>query len=465
MTEEAKTEPIQDIDSDEDIETIGAEAALADGPAAQAEVSGAEETEGVAASESAEPAEPEAPAVEPTEPAEPIEPERIAPRRQSLVLRSGSCDMRVGQDALDLLGQCLKAVSGKPRKTVIVEQAGTSDEVVELCRRSVIDAGYEVASLEAPAGRAARNIAFANTLTAKLVAEGITADDPIVVIGDGDAISGALYVSSTWRGGCVLAAVPTTLDAMVEVLPTPRALDLEGAQEALLAKGNVRLAICDIDIIPRDGATTLLGYAYMIATAVVSSKATFSDFAVCADKLLAWDPETVTKCIMDSSKARCRVASSTAIAMRQGVGYGQNFARALERCISSAEVDTERYAVDTNPCFAALVGEGLRIAARFAAAYKPEKSELLDMVFTQDGMLDKFGLKEVACVVDPEQFVSELRAVEFERSNRFMPAIPLDYGRVRLTTLDDEVIAEHIAAWCKSRRKLARRRAKELAQA
>lgn len=412
----------------------------------------------VAAPESAEPEELEA-----------TEPARVEPRRQTVVLRSGSCDMRVGQDVNDLLGQVLKQFSGNPRRTLMVSGPEVLPELVENSRRSLVNMGYDVRQLEAPADNKARTLEFATTLQAALAKEQITADDPVVVIGDADLISGALYVTSTWYGGCILAAVPTTLDGMVEIAATPRALDTPGAQDALLGRGNVRLMLCDIDNLPKfapgekPDAATLNGRAVLAAGALVSNKAAFSDFGIALDKFLENDPATLTKTIMDIAKARGRVVAATAIAQRQGVLYGVGIARALRQCIDAQQVDPERYLVD-EPCDGELLAEGIRIAARLGAAVKPDKPELVDLVFAQDGMLDKLGLKEVACVIEPEALLAAMKEVEYTRQNRFMLAIPADYGRVRLTTIDDELLAEHIGAWCKARRKLARRRAKEAQQ-
>lgn len=397
------------------------------------------------------------------------EPSRVEAKRQSLVSRSGSCDMRVGQDLNDLLGTYLKQVAGKPRRTLLVRGATTSPELVELCRRSLVDQDYDVRQYEAPAGRDARGYAFVTQLTETLAKESITSEDPIVVVGDGDLISGVLFAASTWLGGCVLAAVPTTLDAMVEVLPTPRSVDTPSMPNALFAKGNVRLALCDIDNLPADSADgtpnpeKLMGYATMVASAMAAGKNTFSDLALAADDILAGDLGALTSQILDVSKARARVAGSTALAMRQGVLYGISFAEALAKCLKTQEVDAGRYLVDQDPCEGRLLAEGMRIAARLSAARSPEKPELVDLVFTQDGLLDKLGLTEVACVVDPVQLKEALRAGEFARKNRFMLAIPMDYGRVRLSNIEDELLEQNLAAWCKSRRKLARRRAKEAA--
>lgn len=393
--------------------------------------------------------------------------ERVEMHRQSLVLRGGSCDVRVGQDLNDKLGTFLKQFSGTPRRTLLVTGPEVAFELTETCRRSLVDIGFDVRQTCAAAGREARSLAYTQQLQEILAKEGISADDPVVVIGDADLISGVLYVTATWYGSCILACVPTTLDAMTEVLCTPRSIDIPGAQDALLAKGNIRLALCDVDNLPpvtlgeTPDASTLMGYAVMAATAMVSGKNTFTDFSLALDEFMAGNPEVVTKQIVALTKARSHVVASSALAMRQGIQYGVDIARALRICLEAQEVDEQRYCIDKDVCDALLLAEGIRIAARLSAAHTPEKTDLVDLVFAQDGLLNRLGLTEVACVVDPQAFLATLKEVAFTRSNRFMPAIPLDYGRVRLTSIDDGLIEEHIAAWCKSRRKLARRRAKE----
>lgn len=375
-------------------------------------------------------------------------------RRQSIVTRSGACDMRAGVDATDALGQSLKSVVGKPRRTLLVRGSDVADELVERVRRTLADVGFDIRTRELPAGRAARNLRVASGLMDALAEEGITADDAIVVVGDADLISLGVFVASTWCAGCVLAAVPTTLDGMVDVTVTPRALDADDAPERLLARGNVRLAICDPNNLPDVSAAdegTLMGRAVMVAGGVAAGSQTFNELAVRADALLAGDAEAIVDEVLEMTKSRCRVASSTALAVRQGVMYGQDIARGLGRVVDAAPSQ--------------LLGEGLRIAARLAAAHHPDDAHLVDFVFVQDGLLEKFGLDEIPCEVEPEAMLEALRSSAYERSNRFMPALPLDYGRVRLTTLEDELLSEHVRAWCRARRKLKRRLERRAAKA
>lgn len=376
----------------------------------------------------------------------------VVVRRQSLATRMGVCDMRVGVGATAQLGEALRGVVGKPRRVLVAHSADVPADVVEEVRRSLIDTGFEFHQLELAGGRASRNLDEATRVFEALASHSITADDAIVAVGDAGLISTLVFVASTWCAGTVLAAVPTTLDGMVDVTVTPRALDVSAASEMLLAKGVVRLAVCDPANLPDapDDPGTLMGRAVLVAGAVTAGETTFSELAVRADGIVAQDAETLVDEVLDITKSRCRVASSAALAVRQGLLLGMGFARAIGRRLDAAGSQ------DT-PGEGRLLAEGLRIAARLAVAHQEKDAEaLLDLVFAQDALLERFGLAEVPCDLDADDVLAALRAEELSRSNRFMLALPLDFGRVRLTNVPDDLLYQHLKAWCKARRKLKR---------
>ena len=379
-------------------------------------------------------------------------------RRQALALRSGVCDMRVGAGAVERIGQDLRVIVGKPKRAFVVFSSEVSPELVQTVERSLIDIGFAVTCHELAAGRACRNLEAASALYPELASAGITSEDALVAVGDADLISMLLFVASTWCGGCPLAAVPTAFDGIMDVSVTPRSLDCAGSQEALAARGNVRLMICDPTVVSAAAIdeATLMGHAISVAGAVTAGKTSFSDLALRADALLAGDDEAFTSSVMELTKARCRIASSSAVAIRQGVVYGADIARGLKACLREAG------AADITD--ARLLAEGMRISARLAAAHQGPETELVDFVFAQDALLEKFGLAEVPCELEAVRLLEAIRSEMLCRQNRFMLALPLDYGRVRLTPLEDDVLVAHLGAWCKMRRRLKRRLEREAAK-
>ena len=453
-------------------EVAGPVAESADAADPDAAESGSAESKAAEPADDAAGAAPEADAPEVAEPApeaddsaaaEPV----VAVRRQSIVLRSGACDLRVGPGVVDQVGQAAKTVAGKPGSVFVLSGDDVSEALLENVRRCLVDQGFtNLSGASVPAGRSARHLSQASHVYDELAAAGLSADDPIVAVGDADVLSLAVFVGSTWQTGTSVVAVPTTFDGMVDVTVTPRSIDTDSSSQMLLARGNLRYAICDTDLLPgADDATSLMANTVMVAGAMAAGESNFSDLALRAEGIMARDAQTLVDEILDITKARTRVAASTALAMRQGVLYGQSLSRALAACLAEQDATDARFAVETEVCEARLLAEGLRISARLAAARQATDESVVDLVFAQDALLDKLGLSEVACNVSAERLISALRDEELSRSRRFMLALPLGYGRVRLNTVEDEMLAEHLGAWCRARKKLARRRAKAAAQA
>ena len=402
-------------------------------------------------------------AEEATEP----EPVVVPIRRQSIVLRSGACDMRVGPGAADQLGQATKSVAGKPGHTLLVAGDDVPDELVERLRRSLVDVGFSVTIRAVPFGRESRKLVHAMRLYDEFAAAGVTPDDPVVAVGDADVLSLVLFAAATWQTGSPVVSVPTTLDGMVDVPVTPRAIDSASMPESLRTRANLRFSLCDTDLLPTaaDDPTTLMAYAVLVAGAVAAGESAFSDLAVRADGIVSADAATLVDEILDITKARTRVASSTALAMRQGMLYGLSVGRALGACLAEQDDKGGQLAVEREVCEGRLLAEGLRISARLAAARQAPDQAVVDLVFAQDGLLEKLGLPEVACNVDPARLLEALRADEYAHSNRFMPALPLGFGRVRLCSVEDETLLAHLSGWCRARRKLARRLARQAEEA
>lgn len=391
------------------------------------------------------------------------EPVVVPIRRQSIVLRSGACDMRVGPGVADQLGQATKSVAGKPGHTLLVAGDDVSGELVERLRRSLVDVGFSVTVREVPSGRESRKLVHAMRLYDEFAAAGVTPDDPVVVVGNADVLSLVLFAAATWQTGSPVVSVPTTLDGMVDAPVTPRAIDSASMPESLRTRANLRFSLCDTDLLPAaaDDPTTLMAHAVLVAGAVAAGESAFSDLAVRADGIVSADAATLVDEILDITKARTRVASSTALAMRQGVLYGLSVGRALGTCLAEQDDKGGQLAVEREVCEGRLLAEGLRISARLAAARQAPDQAVVDLVFAQDGLLEKLGLPEIACNVDPARLLEALRTDEFAHSNRFMPALPLGFGRVRLCSVEDETLLAHLSGWCRARRKLARKLARQ----
>lgn len=358
--------------------------------------------------------------------------------RQAISLPGGSCGMRVGSGAIERLGRELRIVVGRPRKVALVATATQAEDLMTEVTRLLTDADFVVCRFSAGDAAPLCSVASAQALYRDLAREGITADDALVAVGDSDLLSLCSFVSATWCAGMPLVDVPTTQDACILGTFTPRALDIDGDDEMVSAQGYPSQSFCDLDHISGGEG---MARSLMVATAVADSDDGFSRLAARIGGIVANDAATLSEQLIDTAKCRGRIVSATSVAVRHGILYGQTFARGLSAALGG----------DVDP--ALVRAEGLRFTSRVAASMG-EDEKGADLVFAQDALLDELGLPEIPCDLDPDDLRDSLRSTCFKRTNRFLFALPLALGRVRLTPVDEELLAEHLTAFCASRARL-----------
>jgi 3-dehydroquinate synthetase len=353
--------------------------------------------------------------------------------------------MRVSAGALERLGRDLRIIVGRPRKAVLVVGDDVDADLVRDVERNLTDGRFFVHVLEVPHGRTCRRVDAMPDLYASLDGFGVTSEDALVAMGDVDVCSCAAYLATTWCGGMPFALVPLTLDAVVECVATPHPLDVGESTEMVSVVCRAQMLVCDLDLVPLEvSPETLRARAIMVASAVAGSPDAFSSLAGDADAILSGDVAAIQRQLLTCGKTRGRLISATSLAVRQGVGYGVTFERALASCLPADAVAA------AGP--GRLLAEGIRFASRLAVGVGEGD---VDMVFAQDALLDKLGLAEVPCSIEPGIVLAAIKEAGLKRTNRYLFALPLAVGRVRLTAVPDEVMDEHLGAWCASRSRLA----------
>lgn len=358
-------------------------------------------------------------------------------KRQWVSLPGGSCDVRMGTALLDEASPIFKGAVGKPRASVLVAEEGTDAQALELLRRQLMDAGFTVAESTVPADAAARTLSAAEWLLSAFGAEGITADDLVVAVGGADALSLVSWACAQWYAGVPLVMVPTSQTALVEAPITPRGLDVAGRPDALRVRTAAKHVLFDMGFGLREGTDedALMARVLMVVTAMCDSEAAFSRLWDHAEDICAGDPLALCEQLQDTVKLRGKILSSTALALRQSLTYGESFARALERLVEGIAPSTAR-------------AEALRFQARLSAG---EGMFEVDDVLAQDELLENLELPLLAANIAPQELITAVREERFARSNRFLLGLPRKLGRVRLAAVTDELIAEHVEAWCASR--------------
>ena len=404
----------------------------------EAQVDEVEEKSAEPAADAAEVTAPKA--VEPEPEPEAVEPEPEAPKvtrqRQWVTLRGTSMDARVGAGLLADMAHDIRSVVGRPKACALAFEPATPKDLIENLRRGLTDQGFFVHKLELEGGQEARSVEGAAKLMGKLADVGITSDDLVVAVGDVDALSVAAFVCPTWCAGVPLVQVPLTLTAAVVAGATPRALNVCGHEAMVGLDSQTRFEICDLDVLLREDNAAddvLLAYALMVATAMSDCEKAVSKLWDRADDIVAGDANALAEQLSETIKSRGKVVASSSLAIRQSIAYGQVFAAALRGLVG-----------DDVPA-SAIMAESLRFSARLSVGLEDLS---VDDMFTQDELLEKLGLGYVEAKVDAAQLIDAVKAECFKRTNRLMLPLPRALGRVRLAAVDDDLLREHVGAWC-----------------
>ncbi len=395
------------------------------------------QVEAVEAEKSVEPqaAEPAKPEVAPGPAPEPEAP-KVTRQRQWVTLRGTSMDARVGAGLLVDMAHDIRSVVGKPKACALAHEPAAPAEMVETLRRGLTDQGFLVHKIELEAGEKARSVEAAAKVQAALAEVDITADDLVVAVGDVDSLSVMAFVCPTWCAGVPLVEVPLSLTAAVVAGATPRALSVAGHEAMVGLDAQTRFEICDLDVLCRDAnpaEDALLAYAFMVATAMSDCEKAVSKLWDRADDIVSGDANALAEQLSETIKSRGKVVASSSLAIRQSIAYGQVFASAL-RGLVPADVPAS-----------AILAESLRFSARLSVGLEDLS---VDDMFTQDELLDKFGLGYVEAQVNAAELIDAIKAECFKRTNRLMLPLPRALGRVRLAAVDDELLREHVGAWC-----------------
>lgn len=354
--------------------------------------------------------------------------------RQWVSIPGGSCDIRMGYGALEQGSDLLKASVGRPRLCVAVVPRDMGEPMRTTLARQLAASGFEVRWHEVDERRAA-TLDESMRLANFLASEALTRDDLCCALGETGVLSLASYVCDCWCDGMSLVAIPMSAPALLEGALNPCGLEVAGFAGMVSVRPTARHVLLDYDLVcrPLDDEANRLTRVLMVAAAMCGSERDFSTLWDGMDELMTGDDEQFVSHVLESAKTRGRILSSTAAAIRQSIAYGEDFARAVDLLVAG---DVPR---------SVLLAEGMRFCARLAVGMG--KLSIDDML-AQDELLEAAGIGVASCNVDAHRLCDALKCEHLLRSNRFMMLVPFALGRVRLATVDDELLLEHARAWC-----------------
>lgn len=352
--------------------------------------------------------------------------------RQWIALKDGSCDVRYGQHAIDQLGAILRTAVGVPYKLALVRDSCASDEVFEEIQRNLTSQGFRVTCVHLQDADEP-SLSLVETLCTSFLDMGLTSDDYICVVGDVTLIALVGAAARVWCQGTPVCAIPLSFHALIDAATLPQMLTLNKVPAMLSLSAHYDQVVCDTSLIHFDLHDQDAQYArlMMIATCMAESSQAFSKLWDASYDLMDTNFETFSAQLLETLKIRGRIISSSALAVRNAASYGVSFARALQK-VSHATYTA---------CFA----ESLRFCARLACALEHLE---IDDVLAQDELLDRFECGSVCKDVDPQQLFCALKDELFLRSHKAQLPLPQALGRVRMTSVTDELLHEHVGAWC-----------------
>ncbi|MDD3486045.1 MAG: 3-dehydroquinate synthase, partial [Atopobiaceae bacterium] len=302
--------------------------------------------------------------------------------RQSLSLPDGSCNLRVGPGALDLVGRELRGIVGRPRIAALASSPDVDAALVEDVRRSLTDAGFRVEPVKVPPSRVSSDVSCLPDLCSELDRIGITADDALVAVGGMDLFPACSLVADVWCGGTTLVEVASDLGCASLCATTPGDLSVGGGHKMVGASRHPRLVICDLDRMELvEGEAPALARATFAAAAMCDSESSFSLLGLAATDIVSGDVNALRKQVTLCERSRAFMLNSTSVAVRQGISYGTELACALHDLPQLAGVPWSR-----------LLGEGMRFSARISCGQGIAPVEL---VSDQDDLLASLGVPEV----------------------------------------------------------------------
>lgn len=356
--------------------------------------------------------------------------------KQWVSIPGGSIALRSGKGVLTNFGTEMRAAVGRPNRCAFVTSDQADKDVVELIKRDLTTVGFFVTCIEIEDGPQATTFESTSKVFSVCAEIGLTADDLIVGIGHSGVVSLVNHVAHDWCGGVSLATISLDLAAVIVSSITPRALDVDIEHERLIITPPcARYCFADLEVMDLTDDAAKVALVCMVATAMSDNEAEFGRIWDRAENLKNGVADTIAEQLAESTKTRGRLSDSSAVAIRQSVPYGWIFVEALRKLIP-----------DNQP-LSALYADALRFSARIAVA----KEDLsIDDLLAQDEILERLGIGSVACNITAEQLISALKQECFRFTNRFMLPIPLSIGRVRLASVDEELLAEHARAWCEA---------------
>lgn len=357
-------------------------------------------------------------------------------------------DIRIGSGALSALSATARDLKECQRALVISDE-NVGPAYGKLAKKRLEEAGFEVYDLLVPPGERSKSLGIAEELWEAIAAYGFTRDDLIVACGGGVVGDLAGFVASTYMRGIDFIQVPTTLLAMVDSsIGGKTGVNLKAGKN-LVGTFHQPIFVCsDIRCLKtlreEDWAN---GFAEIAKSAFIAPRRSFYEWLRGnAEGLTEHDPELLEEIVYMTAELKANVVTADATessGIRECLNYGHTLAHAIENAAGYGTIAHGR-----------AVAEGMRFAVRLSV-------EMLgcdaSVVQATDSLLDALGLPAIPWVAPPERLLSLMKGDKKARGGEIRFVLLEDIAAWKLVNVPDDVLMEHLQAWCAAKRRLIER--------
>lgn len=357
-------------------------------------------------------------------------------------------DVRIGSGVLARLGAHMRRLPALERteRVLLVTDSNVGPLYRADAKAALVEAGFRVSDIAVPAGEDAKSVEVAAEIWEAMAALSLGRDCAVVALGGGVVGDLAGFVASTYMRGVPVVQVPTTLLSMVDSsvggktgvnLTAGKNLVGTFKQPAYVCADTATLATLD----EREWAC---GCAEIAKASVIDSDEFFFWLVDAAEALAARDEVVVEEAIARSVVFKADVVAADKAesrGVRECLNYGHTLGHAVETLAGYGTFS-----------HGAAVAEGMRFAARLGAALVDTP---LDLVESQDALLDALGLPALAWSAEPETLLDAMKRDKKARRGQVRFVLPRDVGDWELADVDDDTLLEHLTAWARSKEGIA----------
>ena len=358
--------------------------------------------------------------------------------RIEVTVPGGSYDILVGRGALSRLGGELRA------RTEAVRCALVTDENVErlFAERtlsSLRGAGFAPELFTIPAGETSKSWDEAGRLLKGFSKAGLGRDSVVIALGGGVVGDLAGFAAATYLRGVPVVQVPTTLLAQADsAIGGKTGIDLPAGKNLVGAFWQPLLVLSDTECL--SGLPEIewsSGLAEVVKSAALFGEHAFARLEDDLEGLLVRDSSCVESAVLMAAALKAHVVSGDEreAADRECLNYGHTLAHALERELG--------YGTMTH---GAAVADGMRFAARLAESVLGAPAE---WTRRQEALLDELGLTRSQATCDAAGLLAAMKSDKKARDGKVRFVLLRAPGSWTVTQLEDAVVAEALADWCR----------------